>query len=216
MTTLSNIELAGTGPDSRHLARRLPLPTKYHIRIVGLQPYIQNSKEPIVAFLKVVSMSRMDTWVHGSYEAISYTWGPEPTISIEVDGVALDIRQNLHQCLLRLRRPDKTRFLWNDFLCIDQHDQKEKARQVSIIGNIFKTAERVLAWVGEHENGSEMLFRGWPAPRNSKVAAGTDLPSPRRSPMMSNSSGCRSGALLPAVRTGTGLGLSRKSFFHSV
>lgn len=31
-----------------------------------------------------------------------------------------------------------------------------------MLGDVFRPAETVRVWVGEHEGGSEMLFRGWP------------------------------------------------------
>ena len=107
---------------------------------------------------------------HPPYEAISYTWGPEPTstspaLPITINGQEVLIRQNLHECLLRMRKPDEVRVLWNDFLCIDQDRLDEKGRQVAMIGDVFHDAERVRVWVGEHDGGSEMLFRGWPEER---------------------------------------------------
>lgn len=46
-----------------------------------------------------------------------------------------------------------------DALCISQTSLEEKSQQVSIIGKIFGYATQVLAWMGEHADGSEDLFR---------------------------------------------------------
>ncbi|KAH7067231.1 heterokaryon incompatibility protein-domain-containing protein [Paraphoma chrysanthemicola] len=48
------------------------------------------------------------------------------------------------------------RNIWIDALCIDQtsSDPREKSKQVSIMGRIFSTASRVLAWLGPEQNRS--------------------------------------------------------------
>ena len=94
------------------------------------------------------------------YEFLSYTWGkPEPTSTIIVNNVELSIRVNLAQALRRLRHRDENRTLWVDALCISQTDLGEKSQQVQMIGDIVQGAIRTLAWVGEHMDGSEEIFR---------------------------------------------------------
>lgn len=48
------------------------------------------------------------------------------------------------------------------FQSIDQNSLAEKSQQVQIISTIFERADRVLAWVGEHAEGSEQLFQPSP------------------------------------------------------
>jgi Heterokaryon incompatibility protein (HET) len=95
--------------------------------------------------------------------AASYAANPAGPITSIVDSqkVQVSIRQNLHECLSRLRPGDQLRVLWNDFLCTDQDDLDGKARQVAMLGDVFGGVERVRVWIGEHEDGSEMLFQGW-------------------------------------------------------
>jgi hypothetical protein len=51
--------------------------------------------------------------------------------------------------------------LWVDAICIDQGDTPEavaeKTRQIQIMGEIYKNASHVTAWVGEHENDSRYI-----------------------------------------------------------
>jgi hypothetical protein len=158
-----------------HPASLLPLTTAQCIRVLHLNPGISSS--PITGSLHLVDLANR---VHPPYEAISYTWGPEPTsaspaVPITVDGLEVLIRQNLHKALIRLRHPNHVTCFWNDFLCIAQDDLDEKAAQVAMIGVVFREAERVRIWIGEHEDGSEMLFRGWPEelkPKNEGRVAG--------------------------------------------
>lgn len=93
------------------------------------------------------------------YEAISYTWGKDlASISIDVDGQDYTIRRNLHGCLRILRNPDTSRSLWADAICINQTDLTEKARQVSVIGQIFRRAATVRVWLGEQKDGSDRVM----------------------------------------------------------
>lgn len=71
------------------------------------------------------------------------------------------LRQNLFQALTRFRG-DSPRVLWVDALCISQTNVQEKGQQVQQMGNIFRSADRVLVWLGEHADESEALFEPWP------------------------------------------------------
>ena len=94
------------------------------------------------------------------YHAISYTWGDDlATTTIDVDGVPHEIRHNLFGCLLQLRARSYSSHVWVDAISIRQDDLVEKGQQVGMIGDIFRKAERVLVWVGEHADGTEALFQ---------------------------------------------------------
>lgn len=100
-----------------------------------------------------------------SYEALSYTWGPDTEEeSIQLCGAPFTIRRNLHNLLRRLQADDvaESRLFWVDAICINQSDIAEKQSQVQIIGPIFQHAESVRVWVGEHADHSEELFKPWP------------------------------------------------------
>ncbi|KAF2204775.1 hypothetical protein GQ43DRAFT_355906, partial [Delitschia confertaspora ATCC 74209] len=86
------------------------------------------------------------------YEALSYVWGhanPSTERSIVCNGIP-DIRvgQNLHDALTRLRKRNRKRFIWVDKLCINQQDEVERGQQVRQMGNIYRTASRVVVWLG--------------------------------------------------------------------
>ncbi|TLD18432.1 hypothetical protein PspLS_10082 [Pyricularia sp. CBS 133598] len=93
------------------------------------------------------------------YEALSYVWGTDPPArSIAIDGYQVPIRSNLLSALLRLRHVDKVRTLWIDALCIDQSTFTERNQQVSIMGDIFKSARQVIVWLGEESAESRLAF----------------------------------------------------------
>lgn len=83
------------------------------------------------------------------YDALSYTWGDSSErVPIHVNGTEVLITRNLETALRNLRHEDRPRTLWIDALCINQHDTAERSRQVQEMGNIYRSAEHVLIYVG--------------------------------------------------------------------
>ena len=90
-----------------------------------------------------------------AYAALSYTWGPlQPAQCVRVNGQAFEVRQNLWQLLLQLRRSAILGPIWTDAICINQLDIAERDYQVSIMGEIYARAHEVLVWLGQDANGS--------------------------------------------------------------
>ena len=48
--------------------------------------------------------------------------------------------------------------IWIDALCINQDDREEKAEQIPCMSAIYGRAERVVVWLGEHVDGSELVM----------------------------------------------------------
>lgn len=88
------------------------------------------------------------------YEALSYAWGdPKPGYTVFVNGArTLDVTPNCLQALMSLRWRLRRRTLWVDAICIDQREddasKRERDRQVKIMGDIFRKAQKVLVWLG--------------------------------------------------------------------
>jgi hypothetical protein len=83
------------------------------------------------------------------YEALSYEWGPRsPVSSVVIDGVDTPVRENLWWALQYLQLENETRVLWVDALCINQEDTIERNHQVSMMGKIYSSASRCIAWIG--------------------------------------------------------------------
>ncbi|KAI0867775.1 hypothetical protein GGS24DRAFT_484527 [Hypoxylon argillaceum] len=99
------------------------------------------------------------------FDALSYTWGPPtqagsgysdgdiPKKGIICNGNELLVTENLFQCLLQLDA-DKyyDRDLWVDAICVNQEDTDELCQQVSIMADIFRSAETVIVWLGEADS----------------------------------------------------------------
>lgn len=84
-----------------------------------------------------------------SYEALSYTWGPQDVQRpILINGMRFKISQHLHDMLLSRRSVFAHRFIWVDALCINQEDAQERTKQVLHMRKIYMRAGRVIAWLG--------------------------------------------------------------------
>jgi hypothetical protein len=88
------------------------------------------------------------------FEAISYAWGdPKFTATIVCDGHKLEVMPNLVDCLHQIRRPNESRYLWADAICINQKDLEERGHQVDNMRRIYECAQRLLIWLGKDEGG---------------------------------------------------------------
>ena len=95
------------------------------------------------------------------YEALSYTWG-DPTrqrrITIREPSATLAVTSNCESALRRLRRPDTSRTLWIDALCIDQTNLQERCNQVQLMWAIFAQANKALIYLGDEFSDSAIAM----------------------------------------------------------
>lgn len=116
-------------------------------RIIELLPLEagHDPEAPVVCRTVVASLSddALD------YEAVSYVWGDgKDRASVVVDDRLVDISASLDVLFRRLRRPDRTRRVWVDQLCIDQTDVAEKTAQIKVMGDIYARCTNCLIWMG--------------------------------------------------------------------
>ena len=139
----------------------LPPPFEYEpldtsadcIRLLAIDPLEEGDETVKCSLTNVRFSEKLD------YEALSYTWGlPTPTRKIWVNGKPIDIRKNLHDALICLRRSRKSRLLWADAICIDQSNIEERKFQVGFMDYIYTRAAKVLIWLGRAEPTVEKAF----------------------------------------------------------
>ncbi|KAK5113182.1 hypothetical protein LTR85_011000 [Meristemomyces frigidus] len=121
----------------------LPLDhTRREIRLMRVLP--GDIDQPIQCILCIVSLND-----HPAYEALSYTWGSASRgCTVKVNREYVEVTDNLAEALTGLRQMHKSRTLWIDALCIDQSDVVEINGQVAMMDQIYRTATRVLVWLG--------------------------------------------------------------------
>jgi hypothetical protein len=88
------------------------------------------------------------------FEALSYVWGDDAdTVAIILCGRGASVRANLASALRHLRLSDSVRNLWVDALYINQMDVAERSQQVTLMGEIYTKAEKVIVWLGQARAG---------------------------------------------------------------
>lgn len=94
------------------------------------------------------------------YTALSYAWGSpnDHILPIWVNDRLFRVRENLFTALQALRDEDLPKRLWIDALCISQDNIAEKNHQVGLMARIFRTAEKVLVWLGLIDDECRMAF----------------------------------------------------------
>ncbi|USP81527.1 hypothetical protein yc1106_08801 [Curvularia clavata] len=140
--------------------RHRPLEEPRSIRVLELQPAL-NAFESIVCKLRTLSL---DDYPHGdaNYTALSYTWdGQKPSCEIECDGRVMLITLNCDVAIRSLRSATKIQVLWIDSICIDQSDEAvvERSGQVALMGEIYKSAAKVVIWLGQSNRRVEDAMR---------------------------------------------------------
>ncbi|KAK0624310.1 heterokaryon incompatibility protein-domain-containing protein, partial [Immersiella caudata] len=115
------------------------------IRLLTLLPNPDDSA-PIEVELRASQLEH----VEDEYIALSYAWGdPNNTAPITINGHGHHVTVNLQSALRHLRLPSEMVTLWVDAVCINQDDDAEKSSQVQQMGRIYRSAELVIAWLGE-------------------------------------------------------------------
>jgi hypothetical protein len=123
------------------------------IRLVHVEP-ARDVAAPLLCNLIIVSLDG-DT----QYEALSYVWGdPNARKQIHLNGSLFHVTVNLEAALRRLRLSDQVRIIWIDALCINQNHVEERNHQVSQMAKVYSGASRVVVWLGEESDDSELAF----------------------------------------------------------
>ena len=142
---------SSSGPDAEDLMLEVfpPLGSRDEIRLVTLEPSEHLNAIP-VCDLKVVRLGS-----HPVFEALSWAWGErwqETRQDIYFQQRPWSISKNLYEALTNLRRPDRSRILWFDALCINQSTSEialeERAQQIRLMRHIYSFASHVVIWMG--------------------------------------------------------------------
>ena len=142
------------------------------IRVLRIRQSMKQSG--VCATLEPVYMSS-----NPRYDALSWCWGrPGRNGTLLLNGKSIQIRENLQLFLQALVRHYSELVVWVDALCINQNDNAEKSLQVMMMGEIYRRARRVFAWLGYGDSDSDYAFYSTPNavtydPTNYKEMPGT-------------------------------------------
>ncbi|KAK5634225.1 hypothetical protein RRF57_009939 [Xylaria bambusicola] len=157
---------ADTTPDSLPMAmiRYFSLLRDREIRLIDIQPG---------AFCDILSLRLYHTILgqaaSQTFEALSYVWGsPTKSVKVLVEVVSPDstlrrneflVGHNLATALQYLRYTDLPRTVWADALCINQGNYDERGKQVLMMGDIYRFARRVVAFLGPEQDDTDLAFK---------------------------------------------------------
>ncbi|KAL5319154.1 hypothetical protein ACEPPN_012203 [Leptodophora sp. 'Broadleaf-Isolate-01'] len=137
-----------------------PLASENEIRLLCLLSGV--GEDPIECTLQHANLEH-----NPNYEALSYVWGsPTSSESIEISGKEYFIRENLSSALQHLRHPQNARLFWIDALCINQEDVSERNDQVHQMGRIYRSAVKVIVWLGPSDSSTVEAMRYFLKTRN--------------------------------------------------
>ncbi|KAG5767748.1 hypothetical protein H9Q72_004512 [Fusarium xylarioides] len=143
------------------------------IRVLVLDAAAQE-RDPLSGALVVVKHIPGDHVTR--YDAMSYTWGdqsnpdfidlrhPKPIghdkscICNKESSGSLAIGRNLASALRKIRHQSNSQIIWADSICINQQDLDERAEQVLRMRDIYKHAQRVIAWLGPADEHSSIAI----------------------------------------------------------
>jgi len=103
-------------------------------------------------------MTEIDLRTSPVYRALSYTWGlnqvrqrlrPLPKRSIICNDKTLAVAENLYFALRHLQSLSEDTPVWIDAISIYQQDKQECAAQVQMMGQIYRSAAKVIVWLGQ-------------------------------------------------------------------
>jgi hypothetical protein len=135
-----------------------PLSSRKNIRILVLQPARQLNN-PIECSLRVIRLEKFGPRSH-NYEALSYIWGScIGDQEIYCEGKVILVTRNCVSALRHLRKQVVERILWVDSICIDQSSIMERNNQVQLMGDVYRSARRVLVWLGQGTLEEHQLLR---------------------------------------------------------
>lgn len=123
------------------------------IRLIELEPS-ESREDPIRC--KVVHHHLA---AKPDYEVLSCEWeSSSETVPISLNGKTHEAPLALWSALRRVRLDGKPRLLWNDAICINSDDTKERNQQVALLRDLIKTASQLLVWLGEAADSSHLVF----------------------------------------------------------
>ncbi|KAF2253759.1 HET-domain-containing protein [Trematosphaeria pertusa] len=135
-----------------------PLTDTRSTRVLLLEPAHTNDA-PLRCSLVEINLDTFDERTQ-SYAALSYVWGyRHGDREIVCEGKSLLVTRNCEDAMRALRLRVEPRHLWIDAICIDQKDDayavNERSGQISLMGEIYRTAAHVLVWFGQ---GTQEIF----------------------------------------------------------
>lgn len=107
--------------------------------------------DPLVCTLSHTDLNANNAY---EYETISYCWGNAAQRDlILLNGLRISVPSSSAAALRCVRLCQSDRTVWLDAICINQDDLEERARQVAIMGAIYRKGAQNLIYLGDEDVG---------------------------------------------------------------
>ncbi|TGO18340.1 hypothetical protein BTUL_0010g00090 [Botrytis tulipae] len=127
-----------------------------------LKTYIKSLKAIQSRSDEAIVPTESSSHLSDRYVALSYVWGsPADKKTTLVNGIEMQVTQNLHAALIELRKSNWVRRrvnLWIDALCINQDDLDEREQQVKLMRDIYAMAWQVVVSLGSSTLNTTMAY----------------------------------------------------------
>lgn len=121
--------------------------------------WFRNSQGLYQPFRKSQGLEPLDSYLISEFRGISYTWGSAENLqTITINGKTFKVRKNCFYALYQVALHWPYEHFWIDSICINQADNREKSKQVALMGAIFAASLRVCACVGMQDGTSSALM----------------------------------------------------------
>lgn len=125
---------------------------KRQIRLLRMQ---HDHDEGIHLELKTFSLDD-----NPAFRALSYLWTQAAADhTVYIDGHAFLVRPNLYHYLDIMREEEHTDWIFIDAICINQEDLAERSSQVALMGDVYRSAELVVVWLGNLPDETAIYFQ---------------------------------------------------------
>jgi hypothetical protein len=157
---LNMTDSQNVGNLSRSSFPYLPLDEHDSIRLLHLYPASSRQAEVKCSLVQMTLQIFGDIYDH--YTAILYVWGdPNDTRIIYIDEIPVAITINLFSTLRDLRHETQALLVWADAICINQHDDEEKMKQIAMMGERYSTADHTVIYLGCLDAQDALKLDGW-------------------------------------------------------
>jgi len=132
---------------------------KDEIRVLAYDSELTRNSGVLACRTKILQLSDVDPNGTLSYAAISYVWGdPGITSPLICDGATVSVTSNLLEALSTIWKGYPWRQLWADAISITQDNLAERNHQVSLMGDIFRSADNVFVSLGPALRGGNLYW----------------------------------------------------------
>ncbi|KAI0528367.1 putative heterokaryon incompatibility protein [Xylaria digitata] len=109
--------------------------------------------DPIRCELTAIQLEKVP-----QFETISYAWGTQLVMKpLILNGRRFRISERVYDILHDRASCLMTRYIWIDFICINQDDEDEKSSQVQLMRKIYGSSYHTIVWLGYAPDANDAI-----------------------------------------------------------